>query len=214
MNRGELLTRDELPVALAEFGIHYQDRMVRRLVKAIDIRPKTTDGRQYLYDPMSVWILAAVALRSKRSIGQLDRELDKYRTLAVESRSFTNAAYVPGFTEDSEFAAQLLLLAGPDFGMAPNDLLGLVRGNPDLLEYSLLGRDFMFNVLRSYKYAYGKWLLSEPLIVEFPHEPLSPEDLRRTFASDFIEWLGEPYVPCDLDGYEEQRLQDERSGIW
>lgn len=214
MDRGRLLTRDELPMALAEFGIEYKDRMVRELLKAVDVKAKEIRGRQYLYDPVSVWVLAFVAFRSKRSFGGLERELDVYRDLAVEAQSVEYAEYIPTFFEDAEFAAQLLLITGPDFGMPPRDLLDLVGSKPCLLEYCLNGKDFMYNALDSYKTAYGLWLTSEPLIREFWHEPISDEGLRRSFASRFVESLAAKYAPCpDLDGYEDSLSHDDQGGI-
>ena len=202
MDRGGPLDRLGLKDALSEFGIAAgSDRTFRYAVKAVGIQPveaTSKQGRSHLYDPISAWTLFCVHRARQGALSGLSDELDTYRELAHRAWELPNASAIPGFVADKEYAAQLLLIFSPDYGVPPRELIGLLRQRPQLLEYCRHGRDYLYDAMDSYKHAYAAWLLSEPLIREFWSDPHSDQGLRRRFAELWVEHFGGRFRHAEL----------------
>jgi hypothetical protein len=199
----DLITRADLPAKLALFGMDYGDAGVEAGLRAVGIKPTRYQGiaggkgRISLFDPMVAWVLAAAWESNKRRFTGLDRELEFFRGLYDELSPSPDAKYVPGFTTDREFGAQLLLLTSPRFGFEPRDIRRIVGMHPEVLEMSVRGREFLFNVLQAYNGVYGGAISSLSI------DPR--QNGRRTIRTQLREfatlWLHEARMRFEIDKF-------------
>lgn len=199
----ELITRGELREKLALFGLEYGESAVEAALRAVGVKPTRYEGqpkgkgRISLFDPIIVWLLASTWESNKRKFRGLHRELEHFRNLYDQVKGSGDASRVPGFCEDRELGAQLLMLTSPLHGMEPRDIRRLVREHPEVLELSARGRQFLVNVLQAYNDAYGKTIAGLEIDPKRQHRQTIDEQLKE-FA---LSWLAEARFQFDADAY-------------
>ena len=198
----ELIQRGQLPALLALFGLNYTDAGVQAALRALGIKPAKYQGikgggRIALFDPMVAWLIASAWEANKRRLTGLDRELVFYRQLHGELKSSSDAAFVPGFTDDGELGAQLLMLVSPGFGMEPRDIRRVGLRHREVFDLAKMGRDDLINVLQAYNDVYGRTIASLP-VDPAPGSTGTTEAQTRAFLTD---WLHEVRVRFENDAF-------------
>jgi len=199
----ELIKRSELPEKLALLGLTYGESGVEAALRATGIKPTRYKGspgergRISLFDPLVVWVIASAWESRKRRLKGLHQELEYFRRLYSRVKDVSDAKHVPGFRDDPEMGAQLLMLTSPLFGMEPRDIRRLARTNEETLEFSARGRQFLVNVLQAYNNVYGR------TIAELEIDPKraarqSVDDQVHTFA---LAWLAEARFFFETDAH-------------
>ncbi|MDZ4178999.1 MAG: hypothetical protein U1E29_07180 [Coriobacteriia bacterium] len=189
----ELIDRAEVTRLYATlFGVRFGDRMFTHFSKALGLLPteyqtlagRDQKGRVGLYDPVLVHLLAGVNNRCKGRLESMSDELEPYRLLWDQLRGSLAAKEIPGFVDDREYGAWLLMLTSPDYGLAPAELYRRVRERPELLDCSRFGHAYLVNVFMAYKEAYIAALER----MEFDKSPNDPDldGQRMQWAQDWV----------------------------
>lgn len=204
----DLITRNKLPSKLALFGMTYGDSGVESALRAVGIKPTRYQGiaggkgRISLYDPMVAWVLAATWESSKRRFTGLDRELGSFRKLYDRLAESADAERVPGFVDDRELGAQLLMLCSPRFGFEPRDIRTIAKKRPKVFELSRFGRRYLVTVLEAYNTVYGRTIMN--LSIDPARNP--PRTLAQQESDFAAEWLHEA---GERFGWDEYNASDE-----
>jgi hypothetical protein len=202
----DLVKRSELPDLLKPFGMEYGDSAVETALRATGIKPTRYQGvaggkgRFSEFDAMVAWDLAAVWDANERKFRDVQQPMDRFRKLYDEAASWPGAGSIPGFTNDREFGAQLLMLTSPLYGMEPRRIRQVAREHDEVLEFSVHGRQFMVNVLQAYNNVYGATIV-ESKIDPRESEPKSVNRQLREFAQ---RWLVEAGLWFDADAQREE----------
>lgn len=198
----ELIQRSDMPALLAKFGVAYTDSGVQAALRALGIKPTRYEGisgggRFALFDPMVVWLIASAWENKKRRLTGLNQELDYYRELHGEMKLLADAAWIPGFVEDEELGAQLLMLVSPGFGMEPRGIRFVGLKHPEVFELTKMSRDFLINVLQAYNDVYGRTIAGLP-VDPVPGSTGSADKQTRAFLTD---WLREARKRFEGDAF-------------
>lgn len=201
----DLIARSKLPEALELFGLEYGRSGVDAALRATGIKPTRYKGqpggrgRISLFDPIVAWVLVSVWESNKRRFTGLRNELEYYRELHDELRDCVDAKYIPGFVDDREAGAQLLILTSPVFGMVPRDIRRITFRKPKTLDYSQHGRQFVVAVLQAYNNVYGGFVADLPIAPDI-RKLESLDSQRHTFAK---RWLREARFWFECDTFNE-----------
>lgn len=170
-----------------EFEIRFGERMFEHAVKALGLVPikvlplgAPRRGRVGLYDPVLAWLLASVNQRKKGQLVGLKDLLGPYRLLWDELHQSWQARQIPGFADNREYGAQLLMLTSQEYGMPVADVFLMVREKPTLLTLSGYGPEYLENVFYGYRDATVAALQVLDIKTR-PGDP-SPEEQKRQFA--------------------------------
>lgn len=192
-----LIDRVAVVEHLAEdFGLRFGSRMFEHAVKALGIKPLETrklespqKGRVGLYDPLLAWLLYAVNSRCKGQLTNMEDALAPYRLLWERHHESWYAHQIPGFSNDAEYGAWLLMLTSPDFGPHPSVLFRKVREKPGLLELTRFqGCSYLENVFLAYRDVYAATLAT----MELRKTPTDPtvDEQREQWTEAWIQSAG------------------------
>jgi len=165
----ELIKRSEIPGALRLFGLEFGDSWADAALRLTRVKAAGYEGivggkgRVALFDPMAVWVLVSIWESNKRKFADLPKDMDYFRGVYQQLRKRPDAAGVPGFLEDEEFGAQVLMLTSPLSGMEPRDIRRLALNEGRVLDLSARGREHLVTVLQAYKGVLGLAITGEPL---------------------------------------------------
>ncbi len=199
----DLIPRSKLPGHLARFGMPFGDAGLEAALRATGIRPTKYQGiaggkgRIALLDPMVCWLLVAVWEANKRRFRGVSRELETFRKLYDKLVENADCKYVPGFEDDREFGAQLLLLTSPAWGLEPRDIRRIVKKDSRVLDYSMRGREFLVVVLQAYNNVYGRTIAGLSI------DPgKNPRQKASEQMLDFAEaWLHEARLLFEIEAH-------------
>lgn len=200
----ELIQRSDIPEMLAKFGMTYSDAGVQAALRELGIKPTRYQGiaggkgRIALFDPMVAWLIASAWEAKKRRLKGLNRAMVPFRDLYAELKTSPDAKWVPGFADDDELGAQLLMLVSPGFAMEPRDIRRVGLKNPDVFDMSKRGRDYLVNILQGYNDVYGRSIDGRP-VNPSPGQIGSPESQTREFL---IAWLHETRMRFEIGEFE------------
>lgn len=158
----ELIPRSELPRHLAKFGMPYTGAGLEAALAAVGLKPAKYEGipggkgRISKFDPMVCWILVGVWEGNKRRFRGVTDGLEPFRKLYRKLKDNPDGRHIPGFADDPEFGAQLLLLTSPAWGLEPREIRRIAREYPRALDYSVSGREFLVTVLQAYNNVTGQ----------------------------------------------------------
>lgn len=201
----DLVGREKVPKLLKLFGMEYGDAGVQAAQRACGFKPTRYEGvaggrgRIALLDPMVAWLIVSTWEANKRRFAGLDRAMDDFRKLYPGFRKSPDAKYIPGFVDDPELGAQLLMLCSPLYGMEPRDIRRMGREEPRVFDLSQHGRAFMINVLQAYNDVYGHTIAS--LRVDPP--PGKAPSVKSQTREFLGAWLHEARMRFEADEYYE-----------
>lgn len=202
----DLIDRAAVVEHLAEdFGLRFGGRMFEHAVKALGLVPLETQklkapqrGRVGLYDKVLAWLLFSVNARRKGPLTTMQNALEPYRKVWDGLHDSWPARQIPGFSDDREYGAWLLMLTSPDYGPHPAVLFRRVREKPDLLKLtSFPSKDYLENVFLAYRDVYADTLASMELRKR-PGDPTEDEQ-REQWAQAWLQSAG-TYFAGDQDG--------------
>lgn len=199
----DLIRRDELQKYLRPFGMEYGQSAVETALRATGIEPTRYQGmpggkgRISLFDPMVTWVLASVWESNGRRFRGIDQPMERFRKLYRQAVRWDGAPSIPGFAEDEVLGTQLLLMTSPFHGMEPKKIRLVTRKHPDVLQYSVHGRQFLVNVLQAYNNVYGD-TIKESSIDPTQAERKSTDQQVREFAQ---RWVTEAAFWFKADAY-------------